>query len=261
MGIIPKGCVCAFNHHHQHVPVFLKAWANRLLEIMYGLHTGIVGHGWVLHHSLGHHVNYLDQKKDESRWMTKSGRPMGELEYTLNVTLTAYPRCYQVGKKYPRQQLVFLSMCVVTFSIVAALTWYRPLPALFVFIIPMINSLTMTSWATYRHHSGLSTETHFTASENTIQRAYNIATGNLGYHTRASLQTRGALVALACIARGNRRPDSDTLLRSTWVSVAAHGSVRPSRTGARLRRGAHTRAGPGSVEVLRVSLSVVERDA
>lgn len=183
LGIIPKGCVCAYNHHHQHVPVFLKAWANRLLEVMYGMQTGIVGHGWVLHHTLGHHVNYLDQQKDESAWLTKSGRKMGEVEYTLNVAGTAYARCYKVGKRYPRQQRIFLSMCVVTFGLVGALAWYRPLPALFVFIIPMINALTLTSWATYGHHAGHSTDNHFVASVNTIHRVYNIVTGNLGYHT------------------------------------------------------------------------------
>jgi len=182
VGIIPKGCVCAWNHHHQHVPVFLKAWANRLLEIVYGLHTGLTGHAWVLHHSLGHHVNYLDQAKDESRWM-KNGRRMGELAYTLEVTFTSYARAFEVGRRYPRAQRTFVAMVLVTGAIVIGLVVARPLPALFVFVLPMLLSLLVTSWATFDHHSGLETASDFVASRNTIHRVFNLVTGNLGYHT------------------------------------------------------------------------------
>ena len=40
-GIIPKGCVCAWNHHHQHVPMFRHAVFNRILELGFALQTGI----------------------------------------------------------------------------------------------------------------------------------------------------------------------------------------------------------------------------
>ncbi len=56
-----------------------------------GLHTGIVGEAWVLHHTLGHHLNYLDQSRDESAWKTPQGRLMSRLEYTLKVGFLAYP--------------------------------------------------------------------------------------------------------------------------------------------------------------------------
>jgi fatty acid desaturase len=182
IGIIPKGCVCAWNHHHQHVPVFLKAWANRLIEIVYGFHTGLVGHAWVLHHSLGHHVNYLDQDKDESRWM-KNGTKMSELAYTVEVSLTSYARAWKVGARYPQKRRVFAAMTIVTSSLLVGLFVYRPLPALFVFALPMVISLFITSWATYAHHSGLGTASDFVACRNTIQKTFNTVTGNLGYHT------------------------------------------------------------------------------
>jgi hypothetical protein len=109
LGILPKARICAFNHHHQHVPVFHATWANRLLEIVYFLETGVAAHAWVLHHSLGHHVTYLDQTKDESRWTRKDGTPMGEWEYSFSVTLTAYQRAWAVGARYPRpRRVVFL---------------------------------------------------------------------------------------------------------------------------------------------------------
>lgn len=183
LGIIPKGCVCAWNHHHQHVPMFLKPVYNRAFELVLGLQTGITAHLWVLHHSLGHHVNYLDQHKDESRWQRRDGSVMGSFEYTLAVTFTSYWRAWVVGRRYPRARRVFAWMAVVSAAVFVALVAYRPLPGLLVFVLPAFISLVITSWATYTHHTENDTSSHFVASNNVIQRVYNLVTGNLGYHT------------------------------------------------------------------------------
>ena len=183
VGIIPKGAICAFNHHHQHLTVFRVPIVNRLLEVMFGLQTGIMSHGWVLHHSLGHHVNYLDQALDESRWRRDDGSPMNEIEYALVVGGTAYARVWQVARRTQRYTSTFVIMTALTLSIVAGLVLWRPLPALIVFVAPMITMLFYTAWATYTHHAGKKTTSHFVASNNILHRGYNIVTGNLGYHT------------------------------------------------------------------------------
>lgn len=181
--ILPKASSCAFNHHHQHVPTFTKAWANRLLELVYALQTGVTTHAWVLHHSLGHHFHYLDQKKDESRWQRADGSTMGEYEYALNVMLTAYPRAYRVGDRYPKLQRTFVGMALITAGLIAALVWYRPVPGLFIFVLAPAFSLFGTAWATYAHHVGRSTASHYVASHTVLQPLYNWVTGNLGLHT------------------------------------------------------------------------------
>ncbi len=183
VGILPKACVCAFNHHHQHVPVFRAALLNRALEIMYALHTGITSHAWVLHHSLGHHVTYLDQRKDESRWQRQDGTTMGEMEYSWSVALTAYQRAWAVGKRYPRARATFAWMGALTLSVVVGLVWLRPLAGLFVFVLAPAFSLWGTAWATYAHHAGRGTQSHAVASNNMLQPFYNRCTGNLGFHT------------------------------------------------------------------------------
>lgn len=183
VGIIPKACVCAWNHHHQHVPTFRSRALNRALEFVYGLQTGLVSHGWTLHHVIGHHRNYLDQTRDESRWKTRSGRRMGVLEYSFSVALTAYPRALRVGRRFPRQRGVLVRALVYTSAALAAAFAYDPFNATFVFILPMALSLLITSWATYAHHSGLETDDHFQASHNVLHHWYNVMTGNLGYHT------------------------------------------------------------------------------
>jgi len=181
--LIPKGVICAWNHHHQHLFTFRNKHLNRVLEFFYALHTGVSTHLWRLHHVLGHHLNFLDQEKDESRWKRKNGSKMGVLEYSLNVALTAYPRGYTVGKKHPKQLRVFVRYTALTFAIIIGLVIWNPLAALFLFILPMITSLLFTAYVTYEHHSGLDTENEFEASFNNLNPVFNFLTGNLGYHT------------------------------------------------------------------------------
>ena len=58
--IIPKGKICAWNHHHQHTSTFKKKYHNRILEFFYALHTGVTTNLCVLHHVKGvaHHLRF-----------------------------------------------------------------------------------------------------------------------------------------------------------------------------------------------------------
>jgi len=183
MMIIPKAVICAWNHHHQHTMTFHAKALNRILEFFYALHSGVTTNLWLLHHVLGHHRNFLNHMHDESGWKRVDGKRMRALEYTLKIAATAYYRGYQVGKKYPRAQRDFLVYSVLTVIGVAVLCWFRFVPALFVFVIPMTISLLFTAWVTFDHHSGLDTDDAFHASYNNTNPLFNFLTGNLGYHT------------------------------------------------------------------------------
>ena len=181
--VIPKGIASAWNHHHQHVPTFRATWLNRGLEFLYGLHTGMPSNMWVLHHVLGHHLNYLDQTKDESAWMGKDGRAMGEMHYTATIALTAVPRALAVGRRYPRLRQIFLVFGALTWLAAAILIWARPVAGTFVFGLPMVVTMFYTAWVTYDHHVGLHTDDPFEGSYNIMNRWFNRLTGNLGFHT------------------------------------------------------------------------------
>ncbi len=181
--IVPKGVISPWNHHHQHVLTFHSDVLNRLLEFFYSLHTGVTTNLWVLHHNVGHHVNFLDQPADPSRWKRDDGSTMGELEYSLVTAVTAYYRGYLMGIKSPKLLKNFLIYTCVSFSFVAALVVYKPVAGLFVFVLPMIGSLIFTAWVTYDHHAGLDTDDIFSASYNNIDPIFNTLSGNLGYHT------------------------------------------------------------------------------
>ena len=180
---MPKGVVSAWNHHHQHVPVFRSPTLNRLLELSYALHTGMTTNAWLLHHVLGHHQNFLDQTKDESRWQRRDGTMAGVLEYTFNVALTAYPRAFRVGRRFRAHQRRFVLFTALTMTLVIALVAFRPFAWIVLFALPMICSLLFTAWVTYDHHAGLDTDDQFQASRNNLNKTFNWLTGNLGYHS------------------------------------------------------------------------------
>ena len=188
ISIYIKGFTCSLNHHHQHYKFFTKKWANRVIEFIMGLQTGVVGELWVLHHTFGHHQNYLDRDKDESGWQKKNGEIMSVLEYTLSVGTSTYIRGFKVGKKYPREQKRLIQNIILTIAAIAFLTWYDWFNALFVFILPMLILLYATVFDTYKHHAGLDEQDPYKATYNIIDPTYNWFTCNLGYHTAHHLQ-------------------------------------------------------------------------
>lgn len=178
-----RGAMGAWSHHHQHCFTFRSDALNRALEFGHLTQTGISTHLWVLHHVLGHHVRFLDQTKDESRWARRDGTKMGMLEYVLVVTCTAYWRAFLVARKHRKYMAGYLFWGALGFGAVGAAIWYRPIPGLLVFVLPMVTTLLWVVWATYDHHAGLPTDDHWGASYNIENPVYNFVTCNLGYHT------------------------------------------------------------------------------
>ncbi len=234
--LVPKGTISAWSHHHQHVATFRSTALNRVLELSHGLHCGLTSNTWLLHHVLGHHVNYLDQTQVESRWRRADGTAMGPIEYSVVVASTAYWRCFQVGKRFPKHQRVFLSYLALTYALVAALVVYRPVHALFLFVLPLVCSMLFTAWVTHDHHAGLDTQNHLEASVNTLNRRFNLLTGNLGFHTAhhykqavhwSKLPELHRQIAHQIPPQLFRKPDFALLLGNAEVDVFAGQPARP----------------------------------
>lgn len=217
MMILPKAQICAWNHHHQHAPTFKHTLPNRILEFFYALHTGVTTNLWVLHHNLGHHQHFLDQSKDESRWMRKDGTQMGELEYSLIIAATAYYRGFQVGKKHPEEMKPFLVFGAISFVLIVMLVALNPGAAILLFVLPMMMGLFMTAWATYEHHAGLNTDDLYHASFNNTNRWYNLFTGNLGYHTAHHYKGGLHWSKLPQLHEKIKDKIPKELIRETWV--------------------------------------------
>ncbi|MEM6415029.1 MAG: fatty acid desaturase [Pseudomonadota bacterium] len=186
--LLPKTLICAWNHHHQHVPFFSSTICNRLIEVVFGLQTGACSNVWVLHHNIGHHENYMDQTKDESAWRAPDGRIMSSLEYSLKLAATGYLCAYKNSKDRPHLRRTLVLMTVLHLAILTTLLSINFFSGFFVFVIPMVFSFFMTCRHTYDHHAGCSEEDEYAASNNIMHRWYNILTGNLGYHTAHHLR-------------------------------------------------------------------------
>ncbi len=183
IGLAPKACICSWNHHHQHVAMFRSHFWNRVLEVVFSFQTGITTNAWVLHHVLGHHLNYLDQTKDESGWMRADGKTMGTFEYVWNLAWSGYIRAWQVGKNHKKYQRSMLRAGTFVIILLSGFIYWNWVNALILFVIPMLLGYIFTCWHTYYHHAGLHTDSHHDASYNIMDSFYNWATGNLGYHT------------------------------------------------------------------------------
>ncbi|MEZ4290657.1 MAG: fatty acid desaturase [Myxococcota bacterium] len=179
--------VAPINHHHQHLNTFHAAWLNRVYELALSLQTGIAPFGWVLHHNLGHHVNYLHQRPhptpDESRWTRRDGSQMGRVEYTLDLLLHHQLDILRVGRRHPRYLRAFLWMKLPLWALLGLAIWWNPMNAFLAILLPGWITLAHTAWATYEHHAGLYADDHYEASVNIVSPVYNFMTCNLGYHT------------------------------------------------------------------------------
>ena len=108
---------------------------------------------------------------------------MGTIEYTLTIAITGYIRALRVGKKHPKYKPALFGMGTIVLILLGVFHYLNWFNALFIFTLPMLAGYLTTCWATYYHHAGLETDDHFDASYNILNKAYNICTGNLGYHT------------------------------------------------------------------------------
>lgn len=180
------------NHHHQHVNTFRSKTLNRLYELALALQTGVGPYTWVLHHNLGHHQNYLHQAPhatpDESGWTRRDGSAMGRLEYSFRLFLGHHIGIYRIGRKYPRIYRAHLLMKVPLYVLIAVGLLVQPMNTVIVFLLPAALTLLHTCWATYEHHAGLPTTSHFEATTNREHALYNVLSWNLGYHTAHHVQ-------------------------------------------------------------------------
>jgi fatty acid desaturase len=179
--------IAPINHNHQHVNTFRAGWVNRFYDVALALQSGIGPYAWVLHHNLGHHLNYLNQpphkSPDESHWKRKDGTQMGHLEYTIHLFFHHQVDIIRVGLRHPKYLRYFLLMKLPLWGLIGVGLWMNPLATVLVFLLPGVVTLFHTAWATYEHHSGLPQDGHIDASRNRVNSFYNVLTGNLGFHT------------------------------------------------------------------------------
>ena len=184
--------VAALGHHHQHLGVFRSRAMNRLYDLVLSLQTGVSPYGWVLHHNLGHHQNYLNQPpklpSDESHWTNPDGSTMSRLRYTLHLFLHHPIDILRVGVKHPKILRAYLLMKAALYALVAFGVFWNATNFLLAFFVPSMLTLLHTCWATHEHHAGHHADDHYSASVNREHKLFNVLSWNLGYHTAHHLR-------------------------------------------------------------------------
>jgi fatty acid desaturase len=225
LSVIPLAVLSMFvaplNHHHQHLNTFRSPVLNRLYDLVLSLQTGVAPFGWVLHHNLGHHRNYLNQppheSPDESAWTRPDGSQMGRVEYTVSMLLHHQRDMFRVGRKHPKVLRQFLLMHVPLAALIAGGLWVNPLNFVLVFVLPGFIALAHTIWATYEHHAGCPPTDHFDASVNRDNRLYNFMSANLGLHTAHHQRPGVHWSQLPAIhEKIKHKIPSDQILRTFW---------------------------------------------
>ena len=227
-GIIPKGWISAWNHHHQHLTMFRHALPNRLLEVVFGFQTGVTSHAWFLHHVVGHHRNYLDQDKDESRWKRADGIDHGRAGVLAADGAHGLSAGLPGGaEEHPKALRVFLAMGALQVALLGVLFWHNWYNALFVFLLPMARVALRDGVGHVLPPRGAGDgRSTREASYNILHRGYNLMTGNLGYHTAHHTST-------GCTGRSCRSCTRSWRATSPPTSTASRAS--PSCGAARRR--------------------------
>lgn len=178
----------AINHNHHHTPTFMRAWMNRVYEVVLFLETGVLPYAWTLHHNLGHHKHYLDPSRDPAPWQHADGRLMSRLHYDVAGALRIYPEVFRIGRAYPELLRRFKVWSLVSLAVLGVFIALDPLKALVLFVLPVPFMYLGLLDNTYMQHSDLDMHDDFTASRNTTSRLYNLISGNLGYHSAHHLK-------------------------------------------------------------------------
>jgi len=128
IGVLPLAVLGMFiapiNHHHQHVNSFRAGWMNRIYDLVLSVQSGVAPYTWVLHHNLGHHLNYLNQRPhesaDESRWTRRDGSQMGRFEYSVDLLIHHQFDAVRIGLRHPKYFRSFLLMKLPLWSLLGA---------------------------------------------------------------------------------------------------------------------------------------------
>ena len=177
-------------HNHHHLNTFRHRLANRAFEVMMFLQLGMLPYGYTLHHNLGHHRHYLDQRRDPNRWRRADGTAMGSWTFAWTLFLGMYPNVIRIGRRHPRTFRKFRRMAWLCAGVLLGLFAIDPLRALLVFVLPLPGALLLQAQATYDQHAGLEGTDPLHASRSATGRFYNLRTLNLGYHTAHHLRPR-----------------------------------------------------------------------
>ena len=174
-------------HYHSHLSTFRSEIGNFIYDIILSLTGGNLTALWKVHHGLGHHVEYLDQKKDlEGNLRFGTNIKARRFVFTvLGDFLSLYDSLKflngfskTIQKKYRGDILRQFCIQIMLFAVLFLISWKL---TLLIFIVPNLFLRWAVFWFSYGQHDELPMTGVYDSS--TTRFHLNFILLNVGLHT------------------------------------------------------------------------------
>lgn len=161
IGILLRGLLPIHQHSHSHLATFNYESANAIYDLLLSLGGGNLTSMWRVHHGLGHHVDYLDQKNDvEGNLRFGQNIPYRRFVFAVLGSSLSLVDSFKLLKRFPVQfrrnhQLAILRQLMLQIAFFALLASINLKATVLVFILPNLILKMAVFWFSYGQHDDL----------------------------------------------------------------------------------------------------------
>ena len=178
---------------HQHAQGHLGIFRYRVLDALYeqilALAAGHTTAVWELQHSLGHHLQYLDARRDvagSERFARGRSRLARRVVFMICADALTIPDAYAIAAQFPakrrRLRIRLVVQVAAQLAALATLCAIDPIATLAVFIIPNVVLRWLVGWIAFAQHDGVPATATYDGSMNHFGFISRLLL-NVGHHT------------------------------------------------------------------------------
>lgn len=160
-GIVCRVLLPIHQHSHSHLPTFQSDTANALYDAVLSIGGGSITADWRVHHGLGHHVDYLDQRSDvEGNLRFGEHIPLRRLIFSLVGSSISIFDSLRLLKRLPvragkSHRRAILSQLLLQIALFILLTLWSWKVSILIFFLPNMVFRTGVFWFSYGQHDDL----------------------------------------------------------------------------------------------------------
>jgi len=181
----------AHQHAQGHLTIFRSAALNAIYDQILALASGHTTAVWELQHSLGHHLQYLDARRDvagaERFALARRGPQLARrLVFMVFADALTVPDAWAIAAQFPakrrRLRVRLAWQTAAQLAVLAALLAIDPVVALAAFVIPNIVLRWLVGWIAFAQHDGVPATDTYSGAMNHFGFLSRLLL-NVGHHT------------------------------------------------------------------------------
>ena len=178
----------AHQHAQGHLEIFRHRALNALYDQILALAAGHTTAVWELQHSLGHHLQYLDARRDVAGSQRfGSGPPLARrLVFMILADALTIPDGYAIAAQFPakrrRLRARLAGQLAAQLVVLAGLCAIDPVATLAVFMVPNVVLRWLVGWIAFAQHDGVPATQTYDGSMNHFGFISRLLL-NVGHHT------------------------------------------------------------------------------